>query len=132
PDNSGRPRGLTEAEFIEVMRTGVDLSCQRSRQGNPPLYGLENQPDGVCDLGPRGLDGYDPNKLQVMPWVAFHNMTDIHLSAIYAYLSALPQATACNTPPDGCPGFNGAAIASAPGRYAYASTDECPNPAPPQ
>jgi hypothetical protein len=53
----------------------------------------------------------------VMPFVTYHNLTDSDLKAIYAYLSALPQATACNTAV--CPAN-------------YPNTDECPFPPPPQ
>jgi len=137
PDDSGRPRGLTEAEFIKVMRVGTDVSC--GEKPNPPVY--FGQPDGVCDL-PRppnpGGTTYNPALLQTMPWVVYHNMTDADLKAIYAYLSALPKATACNTPADGCSSPNPtlrsgkAATLGLSSGYAYTSTDECPNPPPPQ
>ncbi len=46
--------------------------------------------------------GHDPepphNFLQVMPWPVYRHMTDVDLSAIYEYLSAIPHAepgTAC-------------------------------------
>jgi hypothetical protein len=112
PDATGRPQGLTEAEFIKVMRTGEDIHCEKSPS------------DPICGLGP------DTPVLQVMPWPAFHSMTDADLKAIYAYLTALPLAEACNTVADGCPGFSGAAANSAD--YAYPNTADCPNPAPPQ
>jgi hypothetical protein len=111
PDASGRPLGLTETEFIKVMRTGKDIACEKHPR------------DPVCSLGPA------TTVLQVMPWPAYHNMTDGEIKAIYAYLSAVPAATACNTAADGCPGFSGAAANS--NEYAYANTDDCPNPAPP-
>jgi hypothetical protein len=53
-------------------------------------------------------------------------MTDADLKAIYAYLTAIPPATACNTVADGCPGFSGAA-AGTPNNYAYPNTADCPN-----
>jgi hypothetical protein len=112
PDATGRPLGLTEAEFIKVMRTGEDIHCEKSPA------------DPICALGP------DTPLLQVMPWPTFHNMADTDLKAIYAYLAALPSASACNTPDDGCPGFSGAAANSAD--YAYPNTSDCPNPTPPQ
>jgi hypothetical protein len=130
PDNSGRPRGLTEAEFIKVMRTGADVSCNKP---NPPIYGPPpGQADGVCKLqDPPGANvTYNPNVLQTMSWPTYHSMTDRDLKAIYAYLSALPQTTACNTPTNGCPGFSGDALGLT--KYAYTSTDDCPNPPPPQ
>jgi hypothetical protein len=128
PDDSGKPRGLTEAEFIQVMRQGADVSCTKAQ---PPKYG--RVPDGVCALAdPPGAGvTYNPNVLQTMPWPTFHSMTDNDLSAVYAYLSALPQTTACNTAADGCAGFSGLAQSLKPGQYAYPNTDDCPNPPPP-
>ena len=99
------PEGLTEAEFIRVMRTGEDIHCEKEPS------------DPICALGP------PTPVLQVMPWPTFHSMTDADLGAIYAYLTALPPAVACNTVADGCPG-------AAP--YVYPNTPDCPNPPPPQ
>ena len=45
PDDSGKPRGLTEAEFIQVMRQGTDVSCNKP---NPPKYG--GVVDPVCSI----------------------------------------------------------------------------------
>jgi len=64
PDSNGLPAGLTLKEFIQVIRTGHDPDPQA---GHPPL-------------------------LQVMPWPILSNMTDHDLSAIYAYLTAIPSA----------------------------------------
>jgi hypothetical protein len=111
PDKSGRPLGLTEQEFIRVMRTGEDIACR------------DHPEAAICALGP------PTTVLQVMPWPAYHSMTDDQLKAIYAYLSAIPPAQACNTVADGCPGFSGAAANST--QYAYPNSDECPNPPPP-
>lgn len=112
PDASGRPLGLTENEFFRVMRTGEDVACEK------------NPSDPVCALGP------DTAVLQTMSWPTYHSMTDADISAIYAYLSALPAGQACNTVADGCPGYSGAAANST--KYAYPNTDDCPNPPPPQ
>ena len=109
----GLPQGLTEAEFIKVMRTGEDIHCEKEPS------------DSICTLGPPTA------VLQVMPWPTYHSMTDSDLKAIYAYLTAIPSANACNTVADGCPGFSGAAE-STPNSYAYPNTRDCPNPAPPQ
>lgn len=52
------------------------------------------------------------------------------LKAIYAYLSVLPQTTACNTVQNGCSGCFGDARGRAklaPNRYRYANSDDCPN-----
>ena len=112
PDSNGLPQGLTEDEFIKVMRTGEDIHCEKEPS------------DPICALGP------DTPVLQVMPWPTYHDMTDANLRAIYAYLSSLPATTACNTVSNGCPGFSGAAATST--NYAYPNTEDCPNPPPPQ
>ena len=65
-----------------------------------------------------------------MPWPTYHSMTDTELKAIYAYLSSLPQATACNTVETGCAGWFGNAKGAGEvgtNRYRYANTDDCPN-----
>lgn len=113
PEPNGMPEGLTEAEFIKVLRTGEDIHCEKE-----PV-------DPICALGP------DTPTLQVMPWPTYHSMTDSDLKAIYAYLTAIPPATACNTVDDGCPGFSGKAQGN-PVNYAYTNTPDCPNSAPPQ
>jgi hypothetical protein len=134
PDDSGLPRGMTEAEFIRAMRTGEDVTCVT--KPTPPTY--NGVPDGVCALNlpsrgkPPGPSAYDPNKLQTMPWVTYHNLTDKDLKAIYAYLSAIPKATACNTALNGCPGFKNPITGITPTTLAYTNKDECPNPPPPQ
>lgn len=61
PDSTGKPAGLTREEFIQTLRTGH----------NP------HDPPGKI--------------LQVMPWPVFGKKTDLELSAIYEYLSALPS-----------------------------------------
>jgi hypothetical protein len=127
PDDSGKPRGLTEAEFIQVMRTGKDVSCNKA---NPPTYG--GVPDPVCST-PEGAGAghsFNPGVLQTMSWPTYHSMTDTDLKAIYAYLSALPQTTACNTVQNGCAGWFGDAKGAGEvgtNRYRYANTDDCPN-----
>jgi len=128
PDDSGKPRGLTEAEFIQVMRTGKDISC--SKVSGPPVYGTI--PDPVCTTpeAPGAGHTFNPEVLQSMPWPTFHSMIDTDLKAIYAYLSSLPQTTACNTVQNGCSGwFGDAAAVGAVGqnRYVSANTDDCPN-----
>jgi hypothetical protein len=78
PDKTGRPEGgRTFKEFRQIMRTGADLdhlhpNCSATVTTNclpPPFNG---------DL------------LQIMPWPAYHDMTDHDLRAIYEYLSAIP------------------------------------------
>jgi hypothetical protein len=112
PDENGLPHGLTEEEFIKVIRTGEDIHCEKYPS------------DPICALPP------DTPVLQVMPWPTYHSMTDFHLRAIYAYLTAIPSAQACNSVADGCPGFSGTAANST--TYAYPNTSDCPNPPPPQ
>jgi len=119
PDSSGRPLGLTEQEFITVMRTGRDIACEKSPS------------DPICALG---TPGANDAVLQTMPWPTYHGMTDTHLRAIYAYLSAIPHAEACNTVDDGCAPFSGFAktMGLKSGQYAYPNTADCPNPPTPQ
>jgi hypothetical protein len=143
PDNSGNPRGLTEAEFIQVMRQGKDISCSKQ---NPPIYGSVADP--ICDPKtfptpePPGAGvSFNPDVLQSMPWPTYHSMTDTDLKAVYAYLSSLPQATACNAAQNGCAGFSkdprlagvppgtltSAAHVVGANQYIYPNTDDCPN-----
>lgn len=61
PDASGKPAGLTLAQFIVTLRTGH----------NP------NDPPGQI--------------LQVMPWPVFGKKTDLDLTAMYEYLRAIPS-----------------------------------------
>ena len=77
PDKTGRPEGgNTLAEFIQIMRTGIDLDHAHP---NCPT----NAPQ--CLLPP-----FNGDLLQVMPWPNFQNFTDLQLTAIYTYLSAIP------------------------------------------
>jgi hypothetical protein len=108
PDVNGLPQGLTLAEFIKVIRTGEDIHCEKYPS------------DPICAIGP------DTAVLQIMPWPSYHNMTDFDLEAIYTYLSALPPASPCNTPANGCP------VITDNLHYTYSNTADCPNPPPPQ
>jgi hypothetical protein len=78
PDKTGLPEGgNTLTDFIQIMRTGVDLdhahpSCSTTITTN-------------CLSFP-----FNGDLLQVMPWPAFQNMTDRQLTAIYTFLSAIP------------------------------------------
>jgi hypothetical protein len=63
PEANGLPEGHTYAQFLQIMRTGVDLDHAHPEYG--PL-------------------------LQVMPWPSFRNMTDHDIRAIYEYLRVLP------------------------------------------
>jgi hypothetical protein len=69
PDRTGRPEGgHTFAEFLQIMRTGIDL-------------------DHLHPNLPPPLDG---KLLQVMPWPIYKTMNDHELRAIYEYLSTIP------------------------------------------
>jgi len=81
PDKSGLPEGgHTLREFIEIMRTGVDMD--HAHPNCPPNVG--NAPQ-QCLLPP-----FNGDLLQVMPWPNFRNLTDHQLEAIYTYLSTVP------------------------------------------
>lgn len=79
PDKTGLPEGgRTFADFVQIMRTGVDLdnlhpTCQ---------LGVLNT---TCIPAP-----FRGDLLQVMPWPALKDLTDHDLQAIYEYLSAIP------------------------------------------
>jgi hypothetical protein len=78
PDRTGRPEGgHTLAEFVTIMRTGVDMD-----QLHPTCSGA---PTGNCLPPP-----FDGTRLQIMPWPIYQHMTDHDLRAIYEYLSAIP------------------------------------------
>jgi len=78
PDKTGLPEGgRTYAQFVQELRTGVDLdhvhpTCSATVTTN-------------CIPAP-----FDGNLLQIMPWFSFANLTDHDLRAIYEYLSAVP------------------------------------------
>ena len=77
PDKSGLAEGgHTLSEFMQLMRTGVDID-----------HAHPNWPANAPNCLPPPFDG---DKLQIMPWPAHQNMTDRQLSAIYTYLSAIP------------------------------------------
>jgi hypothetical protein len=78
PDRTGLPEGgHTFAEFLQIMRTGVDMDLQHP---NCSITMTTN-----CFPPP-----FRGDLLQVMPWFAHKNMTDHDLRAIYEYLSAVP------------------------------------------
>lgn len=78
PDASGLPEGgNTLQQFVQIMRTGIDMDHVHPNCAGPP--------NGSCLPAP-----FNGNLLQIMPWPTFSNMTDHDLQAIYAYLSAIP------------------------------------------
>jgi hypothetical protein len=78
PDKTGLPEGgHTFAEFVEIIRTGVDMDHL-----HPTCTGA---PNANCVPPP-----FDGSRLQIMPWPIYKNMSDHDLRAIYEYLSAVP------------------------------------------
>jgi hypothetical protein len=86
-----RPEGgNTLSQFITIMRTGVDMD-----HVHPTCTADQLASGNTANCLPPPFDG---NLLQVMPWPQFQDMTDYDLTAIYAYLGAVP----CNPgPPTG-------------------------------
>jgi hypothetical protein len=78
PDNTGLPAGgRTYDEFLQIMRTGVDLDM-----AHPNCSGA---PNSGCLLPP-----FKGDLLQIMPWPTFQAMSDHEIRAIYEYLKAIP------------------------------------------
>jgi hypothetical protein len=83
PDKTGMPEGgHTLMEFIQIMRTGVDMdhlhpNCSLGINKNCFPHGT-------------GLPPFDGDLLQIMPWPSYKSMTNHQLHAIYTYLSAIP------------------------------------------
>jgi hypothetical protein len=84
PDKTGLPiGGHTFGEFVQIMRTGVDLdhlhpTCATGPDGKPVVT-------TSCIPAP-----FDGDLLQTMPWPGLRNLTQHDLRAIYEYLSAVP------------------------------------------
>jgi len=79
PDKTGLPEGgRTFADFVQIMRTGVDLD--NLHPTCPP--GVVNT---SCIPAP-----FRGDLLQFMPWPGLKDLTDHDLRAIYEYLSAVP------------------------------------------
>lgn len=73
PRGNGRPAGMTLPQFVNAMRTGVDI-----KNIHPQIAPL----------------------LQVMPWPVYSKLSDRELDAIYEYLRAIPcigSAARCAT-----------------------------------
>jgi hypothetical protein len=78
PDKTGLPEGgRSFDQFEQILRTGVDLD-----QVHPPCAAGQ-----TTNCLPPPFDG---NKLQIMPWYLFQNLTEHDIRAIYEYLSAVP------------------------------------------
>jgi hypothetical protein len=65
PDSTGKPAGLTFAQFKAVLRQGIDFK------------------ELLPDTG-------DPDLLVVMPWPAYRHGTDRFVEALYEYLKSIP------------------------------------------
>jgi hypothetical protein len=78
PDKTGLAEGgHTLTDFLQIMRTGVDLD--------------HAHPSCSATITDNCLDfPFNGDLLQVMPWPAFQDMTDRQLTAIYTFLSAIP------------------------------------------
>ena len=107
PDKTGLPEGgHTFAEFVQIMRTGVDMDHLHPTCSPSTI-------NAGCVPPP-----FNGSLLQVMPWFNFQDMSDHDLQAIYAYLSAIPCVAGppapdplhneCGTPPP--PGGGGSPI----------------------
>jgi hypothetical protein len=83
PDKSGLPEGgHTFAEFRQIIKTGVDMDHLHPNCPPPP-------PNASTTTGclPFPFNG---DLLQIMPWPAFQDMSDLDLLAIYEYLKTVP------------------------------------------
>jgi hypothetical protein len=80
PDITGMPEGgHSLSDFMVIMRTGKDFD-----------YLHPTCPAGTAQTASCVPYPFDGSLLQIMPWPAFHDMTDEDLTAIYMYLSAVP------------------------------------------
>lgn len=79
PDKTGMPEGHTLSQFMQIMRTGIDLD-----NAHPTCSPTAKV---TTNCVPYPINGA---LLQVMPWSAFQGMTDRQLTAIYTYLSTIP------------------------------------------
>jgi hypothetical protein len=94
PDKTGQPvGGRTLAEFLEIMRTGVDLdhlhpNCASATVlSSTVCFPQFVQPDPTQYPVPQPFNG---DLLQVMPWPIFQGLREKDLRAIYEYLKAIP------------------------------------------
>ena len=86
PDKTGLPEGgRTFGEFVQIMRTGVDLDHLHPTCATGPSGPIVNT---GCIPAP-----FNGDLLQTMPWPGLRNLTDHDLRAIYEYLSAVPCVT---------------------------------------
>ena len=89
PDKTGMPAGgRTWAEFLQIIRTGVDLDHLHPQCASGTV---------AANCVPAPFNG---NLLQVMSWPTFQNMSDYDLRAIYEYLSSIPCIEGPTDPTD--------------------------------
>jgi hypothetical protein len=85
PDKTGRPiGGRTFEEFVQIMRTGVDLDHLH------PNCTAGETTTTVCFASDLPFNG---DLLQIMPWPIFQSFQEQDLRAIYEYLKAIPCIT---------------------------------------
>jgi len=78
PDKTGLPEGgHSFDQFREILRTGMDFDHL-----HPPCAAGQ-----TTNCLPPPFDG---DKLQIMPWYVYQNLTEHDIRAIYEYLSAVP------------------------------------------
>jgi hypothetical protein len=96
PDKNGLPEGgHTLAQFMQILRTGVDMDHIHLTCTSP------GPPPNPANCIPPPVNGA---VLQIMPWPDFQNMADSDIKAIYEYLSAIPCIdNTTSTPPAGAP-----------------------------
>ncbi len=83
PDKTGLPEGgRTFAEFLAIMRTGVDLDHAHPNCADPTITA-----SSTCF--PANLP-FNGDLLQIMPWPQLRHLTQHQLRAIYEYLRAVP------------------------------------------
>jgi hypothetical protein len=82
PDKTGRPiGGRTFEEFVQIIRTGVDLDHLH------PNCTTDVATSSVCFPKDQPFNG---DLLQVMPWPILQSLNERDLRAIYEYLKAIP------------------------------------------
>jgi hypothetical protein len=89
PDKTGRPiGGRTFDEFVQIMRTGVDLDHLHPNCTSDVTVSTD------CFAKDLPFNG---DLLQIMPWPIFQGFQEHDLRAIYEYLKAIPCITGPGT-----------------------------------
>jgi hypothetical protein len=88
PDKTGRPiGGRTFDEFVQIMRTGVDLDHLHPNCTSGETTSM------VCFPNVPNVPPFNGDLLQIMPWPIFQSFQEQDLRAIYEYLKAIPCIT---------------------------------------